>query len=162
VRRKSLVVVVAVVVLSTLACSLGGGGTGTGEEADVVATQPPAESGGEEQGLPSELTSGQVPEGYPEEEIPVYEIASSVILGGFKQDMGDTLVYNLVIGSKDDVQTVTQNIRDEFENGSIEFEDMGGGMLMGVKGGWEYVITINSGEADGYETVVTYSLRKER
>jgi hypothetical protein len=162
VKQKSLTVVVVVVVLSTLlACSLTGCGIGAGEVADVIATQVPAESGGEQKSLPSELTSGQIPEGYPEGEIPIYEVASSVILGGFKQDMEGTLVYNLVIGSTDDVQTVTQDIRNKFENESTEFEDMGGGMLMGVKGGWGYVITINSGEADGYETLVTYTLRKE-
>ena len=105
---------------------------------------------------------GQIPEGYPEEEIPIYEPASSVILGGFKMEEGDTLVYNLVIGSNDDVQTVTQNIRNKLENESTEFEGVGEGMLIGVKGEWEYVITINSGEEDGYETLVTYMLTKKQ
>ncbi len=159
-KQKTSIVVVAVVVLSTLACSLTGGDIGTGEESDAIATQPPAASSGEQ--LPLELATGQIPEGYPEEEIPIYEPASSVILGGFKMEEGDTLFYNLVIGSNDDVQTVIQNIRNKFENESTEFEDMGGSMLIGVKGEWEYAITINSGEADGYETLVTYTLTKKQ
>ncbi|MEA3339725.1 MAG: hypothetical protein U9R15_07145 [Chloroflexota bacterium] len=162
-KQKILILVVAVIVLSTLACSLTGGGIGTGEEVDAIETQPPAESSDEQLPLPSEpvdLATGQIPEGYPEEEIPIYEPASSVILGGMKLDTDDILHYNLTIGSNDDVQTVTQNIRNKFENESTEFEDMGS-LLIGVKGEWEYVITINSGEADGYETLVTYTLAKK-
>ena len=161
-KQKTSIVVIAVVVLSTLACSLTGGGIGTGEEADAIATQPAAESSGEQLSLPLELATDQIPEGYPEEEIPIYEPASSVILGGFKMEEGDTLFYNLVIGSNDDVQTVTQNIRNKLENESTEFEGVGEGMLIGVKGEWEYVITINSGEEDGYETLVTYMLTKKQ
>jgi len=168
-KRNTLVVVAIIVALSTLACSLTGGGVEIGEEVDV--TQPPVESGDEQLTSPSEPaepadvdieTTGQIPEGYPEGEIPIYEPASSVVLGGFKMEDGDTLVYNLVIGSNDDVQTVTQNIRNKLENESTEFEGVGEGMLIGVKGEWEYVITINSGEVDGYETLVTYTLTKEQ
>jgi len=97
------------------------------------------------------MAVSQLPEGYPAKEIPIYEPASSVVLGGFKQDMDDIRVYNLVIGSD-----------NTFENESAEFEQMvGGGMFMGVKDGWEYAIVINSGEADGYGTLVTYMLTKK-
>jgi hypothetical protein len=161
-KQKASIVVVVVVVLSTLACSLTGCGIGTGEEADAIATQAPAEPSGEQLPLPSELATGQMPEGYPEKEITIYEPASSVILGGLKLEEDDTLFYNLVIGSDDDAQTVTQNIRSILENESSEFEDIGGGMLIGAKGEWEYVITINSGEVDGYETLVTYALTKKQ
>ncbi len=163
-KRNTCLVIAIVVALSTLACSLTGGGIEMGE--DVEVTQPPVESGDEQPASPSEPAdvdlemTGQIPEGYPENEIPIYEPASSVILGGFRMEDGGTLIYNLVLGSNDDVQTVTQNIRNKLENGSTEFEDMGG-MLLGVKGEWEYVITINSGEVDGYETLVTYMLTKE-
>jgi len=174
-KRNTCLVIAIVVALSTLACSLTGGGIEMGE--DVEVTQPPVESGDEQPASPSESDdeqpaspsepddvdlemTGQIPEGYPENEIPIYEPASSVILGGFRMEDGGTLIYNLVLGSNDDVQTVTQNIRNKLENGSTEFEDMGG-ILLGVKGEWEYVITINSGEVDGYETLVTYMLTKE-
>lgn len=160
-KQKTSIIIMAVVVLSTLACSLTGGGIGTGEEADAIATQSPVESSGEQLPLP-ELATGQIPEGYPEEEIPIYEPASSVILGGFKQEDGDTLFYNLVIGSNDDMQTVIQNIRNKFEDESTEFEEIGESMFIGVKGEWEYAITINSGGADGYETWVTYTLTKKQ
>ena len=175
-KRNTCLVVAIVVALSTLACSLTGGGAEIREEVDV--TQPPVESGDEQPISPSEPDdeqptspsepgdvdlemTGQIPEGYPENEIPIYEPASSAILGGFKMGEGGTLIYNLVIGSNDDVQTVTQNIRNKLENESTEFEDMGS-MLLGVKGEWEYVITINSGEADGYGTLVTYMLTKKQ
>jgi len=108
------------------------------------------------------MATGQLPEGYPEKEIPIYEPASSVILGGIRQDMGEALFYNVVIGSNDDVQTVTQSIRKEFENKSTEFEAIGTSMLIGVKGEWEYAIAINPGEVDGYETLITYTLTKEQ
>lgn len=160
-KQKILILVVAVIVLSTLACSLTGGGIGTGEEVDAIATQPPAESSDEQLPAPLELATDQIPEGYPEGEIPIYEPASSVILGGYKMEDGGTLFYNLVIGSDDDVQTVTQNIQNKFENESTEFENMGG-LLIGAKGEWEYVITIDSGEADGYGTLVTYTLTKKQ
>jgi len=160
VKQKTLII--AVVVLSTLACSLTGGGIGTEEEADAIATQPPAESSGEQLPVPLELVTDQIPEGYPEGEIPIYEPASSVILGGFKMEDDGTLFYNLVIGSNDNVQTVTQNIRNQLENESTEFTYLGEGMLIGVKGEWEYAITINSGEVDGYETLVTYTLTKRQ
>jgi len=175
-KRNTWLVIAIVVALSTLACSLTGGGIEMGEE--VAVTQPPVESGDEQPISPSEPgdeqptspsepddvdieITGQIPEGYPENEIPIYEPASSAILGGSKLENGDTLFYNLVIGSNDDVQTVTQNIRNKLENESTEFEDMGS-MLMGVKGEWEYIITINSGEADGYGTLVTYTLTKRQ
>ena len=162
-KQKTLIIIVALVALFTLACSLTGCGTGTEEETDAIA--PPAESSGEQHSAsvgPVELTSGQLPEGYPEKEIPIYESASSVILGGFKLDMDEALTYNLVIGSDDDVQTITKDLRNKLENGSTEFEDMGGGMLMGAKGGWEFFITMGSGETDGYETLVTYMVTKKQ
>ena len=166
--KQKIWIVVVVVVLSILASSLTGCGIETGIEigadtdAITTATQPPAESGDDQVPRPPKIAEGQIPEGYPEKEIPIYEPASSVILGGLKQDMGDALFYNLVIGSNDDVQTVIQNIRNEFENKSTEFEDIGGGMLIGIKGEWEYTITINPGEADGYETLITCTLIKEQ
>lgn len=161
-KQKTSIVVVAVVVLFTLACSLTGCDIETGEEADTIATQSSAESSGEQLPHPSELATIQIPVGYPEKEIPVYEPASSVILGGFKNDLGDKVFCNLVIGSDDDVQTITQNIRNKLENESTKFEDMGEGMLIGVKGEWEYVITMDPGEADGYKTLVTYTLTKKQ
>jgi hypothetical protein len=186
--KRALITIVAFITLSTLACGLTGSRTGEGEESIAISTPAPAESGDEQPELaldptptshPEEATDdatttqppgglgneqfemavSQLPEGYPEKQIPIYEPASSVVLGGFKQDMDDIRVYNLVIGSDDDVQTVTQSIRNTFENESAEFEQMvGGGMFMGVKDGWEYTIVINSGEADGYGTLVTYVL----
>lgn len=154
-KYRRWAIIITVIVLFTLACGLTEIGFGDGEGPEAIATQV----AGAVEGVP-EMTSGEIPEGYPENEIPIYEPASSVILGGFRQQMDDVLVYNLVIGSDDDMETVTQNIINKFEGESTEFENMGG-MLMGIKDGWEYSIIINSGEVDGYATLVTYMLTKQ-
>lgn len=144
-----------------MACSLTGCGSGAEEEADA----PPAESGNEQSSVsagPIELVAGQIPEGYPEREILLYDLSSSVILGGHRLDVDGVLHCNVVLGSGDDMQTITKDIKNKIENDSTEFEDLGGGMLIGAKGGWEYVITMGSGEVDGYETTVTYTLTEEK
>ncbi len=111
--------------------------------------------------IPPSVSLGELPEGYPEQEFPVYEGADATILGGGKQEIDDGLFYNVVVGTNDDTETVEQAIRDTFEEASDEFEEMvGGGTFIGVKGAWQYAIVV-SGESDGYQALITYAIERE-
>ncbi len=111
--------------------------------------------------LPPSISLGELPEGYPRQEFPIYEGTDATILGGGKHEVDDTVFYNVVVGTNDDEQIVRQNIRAMFEEASDEFEEMlGGGMFIGVKDGWQYAIVV-SGESDGYQALITYALERK-
>lgn len=98
-----------------------------------------------------------IPDGFPEV-IPVYDLAHSTVLGGTGQNAGGTMVYNLVIGSNDQVSDVTDDIHSKIENISMDVCVEGSSMIMGYMGDWDYTITVDNGEADGYTTVISYSI----
>lgn len=98
-----------------------------------------------------------IPDGFPDV-IPVYDLAHSTVLGGMEQDAGGTMVYNLVIGSNDQVSEVSDDVLSSVENISMDISVEGSTMVMGYMGDWDYTITIDNGEADGYTTVITYSI----
>lgn len=96
-----------------------------------------------------------IPEGFPDE-IPVYDPAT--VLGGTRQNDGRTMMYSLVLGADDQVAEVTDVIVGSVENIDMNIAVEGSTLLMGYMGDWDYTITIDSGEADGYTTVISYSL----
>ncbi len=98
-----------------------------------------------------------IPDGFPDV-IPVYDLAHSTVLGGTGQNAGGTMVYNLVIGSNDLVSDVSDDILSKIENISMDISVEGSTMVMGYMGDWDYTITVDNGEADGYTTVITYSI----
>ncbi len=104
---------------------------------------------------------GNMPSGYPEKEFPVYNSGTSDVLGGFHQTIEGIMAYNLVIGTQDDVKTVSQKILETYKDKSEPFQNMNNEIFAGEKDGWEYHIVINSGEADGYGSVITYNLQKK-
>lgn len=111
--------------------------------------------------IPPSVSLGKLPEGYPEQEFPVYEGADATILGGGKQEIDGIPFYNVVVGTNDDTQTVEQAIRATYEEASDEFEEMiGGGTFIGVKGEWQYAIVV-SGESDGYQALITYAIERK-
>lgn len=98
-----------------------------------------------------------IPDGFPDV-IPVYDLAHSTVLGGTGQDAGGTMVYNIVIGSNDQVSDVTDDILSSIENISMDISVEGSTMVMGYMGDWDYTISVDNGEADGYTTIITYSI----
>ncbi len=98
-----------------------------------------------------------IPEGFPDV-IPVYDLANSTVMGGMAQDAGGTMVYSLVLGSNDPVSEVSDVIVSTVENIDMNMEVEGSTMLMGYMGDWNYTITIDNGEADGFTTIITYSI----
>jgi len=98
-----------------------------------------------------------IPDGFPEV-IPVYDIANSTVMGGMEQDAGGTMVYNLVLGSNDDVSDISETVINSLENIDMNIAVEGSTMLMGYMGDWDYTITVDNGEADGFVTIITYSI----
>lgn len=98
-----------------------------------------------------------IPDGFPDV-IPVYDIANSTVMGGLGQDAGGIMVYNLVLGTNDQISDVADDIVDAVENIDMNLAVEGSTLLMGYMGDWDYTITIDNGEADGFTTVITYSI----
>ncbi|MCK5840568.1 MAG: hypothetical protein KAH31_00255 [Candidatus Sabulitectum sp.] len=98
-----------------------------------------------------------IPDGFPDV-IPVYDIANSTVMGGMETDAGGTMVYNLVLGSNDEISDVSETIINNLENIDMNIAVEGSSMLMGYMGNWDYTITVDNGEADGFVTVITYSI----
>ena len=98
-----------------------------------------------------------IPEGFPDV-IPIYDIANSTVMGGIEQDAGGTMLYDLVLGSNDPVSEVTEVILSSVENIDMNITVEGSSVLMGYMGDWDYTITVDNGEADGFVTIITYSL----
>jgi len=96
-----------------------------------------------------------IPEGFPDV-IPVYDPAT--VLGGIGQDAGGTMIYNLVLGTDDQISDVADVIVGSVENIDMSIAVEGSTLLMGYMGDWDYTITIDNGEADGFTTVITYSI----
>lgn len=96
-----------------------------------------------------------IPEGFPDV-IPVYDPAT--VLGGTRQNDGRTMMYDLVLGSNDQISDVADDIVDAVENIDMNLAVEGSTLLMGYMGDWDYTITIDNGEADGFTTVITYSI----
>ncbi|MCK5785348.1 MAG: hypothetical protein KAH54_02175 [Candidatus Sabulitectum sp.] len=96
-----------------------------------------------------------IPEGFPDV-IPVYDPAT--VLGGTGQDAGGTMIYNLVIGSDDQLSDVAEAITGSVDNIDMNIAVEGSLMLMGYMDDWDYTISVDDGEADGYSTVITYTI----
>ncbi|MCD4847196.1 MAG: hypothetical protein K8R76_03290 [Candidatus Aegiribacteria sp.] len=102
-----------------------------------------------------------IPAGFPDV-IPVYDSANTTVLGGLEQNAGGTMVYSLVLGCNDQISDVTNTVVGSLENIDMNMAVEGSTMLMGYMGDWDYVITIDNGEADGYTTIVTYTLTEKQ
>ena len=96
-----------------------------------------------------------IPEGFPDV-IPVYDPAT--VLGGTGQDAGGTMIYSLVLGSDDQVADVSETITGSVDNIDMNIAVEGSLMLMGYMGDWDYTISVDNGEADGYTTVISYTI----
>ncbi len=102
-----------------------------------------------------------IPDGFPDV-IPVYDLAHSTVLGGIGQDAGGTMMYSIVLGSDDQVIDVTNDILSRIENISMNVSVEGSTMVMGYMGDWDYTISVDNGEADGYTTIISYSITEKQ
>ncbi|MEA3267056.1 MAG: hypothetical protein U9P42_08985, partial [Candidatus Fermentibacteria bacterium] len=98
-----------------------------------------------------------IPDGFPDV-IPVYDIANSTVMGGMEQDAGRTMMYSLVLGSNDEISDISETIINSLENIDLNIADESSALLIGYMGDWDYTITVNNGEADGFVAVITYSI----
>ncbi len=102
-----------------------------------------------------------IPEGFPDV-IPIYDIENSTVMGGIEQDAGRTMMYSLVLGSNDQISDVTDVIVGSLENIDMNSAVEGSTLLIGYMGNWDYTITVDNGEADGFTSVITYSLTEKQ
>lgn len=102
-----------------------------------------------------------IPDGFPDV-IPVYDIAHSTVMGGMGVDAEGTMIYNLTLGSNDQISEVYDFVLGSFENISMDLSDEGSLLIAGEMEDWEYTITAESGEANGFTTIITYSLIKNQ
>jgi len=98
-----------------------------------------------------------IPANFPDV-IPIYDPSNSTVLGSMEQDAGGTMIYNLVLGSNDQVSDVSNTVVGSVENIEQNISVEGTTMLMGYMGDWDYTVTVDNGEADGYTTIITYTL----
>ena len=102
-----------------------------------------------------------IPANFPDV-IPIYDLSNSTVLGSSEQDAGGTMMYSLVLGSNDQVSDVSNTVVGSVENINRNLSVEGSTMLMGYMGDWDYTITVDNGEADGYNTVITYLITEKQ
>lgn len=114
---------------------------------------------------PTDINYANLDEGIPAnfpDIIPVYDSANTTVLGGVEQNAGGIMIYDLVLGSNDQVSDVTNTVVGSLENIDMNITVEGSTMLMGYMGNWDYTVTIDNGEADGYTTIITYALTEKQ
>lgn len=139
--------------------------TDTEQQNTDAAISSSSEEASEYDPVPTDINYANLDEGIPAnfpDVIPIYNSANSKVLGGVEQNAGGTMVYDLVLGSNDQVSDVTNIIVGSVENIDMNMTVEGSTILMGYMGDWDYVITIDNGEADGYTTIVTYTLTEKQ
>ncbi len=110
------------------------------------------------------LSESDIPEGYPSDDVPLIGLDNGgVLLGASRQDMGDMgTAYIIVFGIDDDVDTVSDTIGSQLEEYITSqggtFQSIIGQMFMGEINGCEYTVAIGDGSADGFVTVVDYTV----
>ncbi len=139
---------------------------GEHQEADVDVSNSATSSSSDED---SEYDSGptdtnysnydaDIPESFPDV-IPIYDIENSTVMGSYEQqDTGGTMMYGLVLGSNDRVSDVSDAIISSLENIDLNMPAEESALLIGYMGDWDYTITVDNGEVDGFTTIITYSL----
>lgn len=132
------------------------------EQQDVdIAISSSSEDQSEYDPVPTDINYDNLDTGIPAnfpEVIPIYDSSNSTVLGSMEQDAGGTMMYNLVLGSNDQISDVSNTVVGSVENINQNLSVEGSTMLMGYMGDWDYTITVDNGEADGYTTIITYTL----
>ncbi len=167
---KVLLMLVALALFAVLGCGEGAVAERAGESDSVADSEDHDEDAeiadnsdeeSEYDSVPTDINydnfDAGIPDGFPDV-IPVYDIANSTVMGGMETDAGGTMVYNLVLGSNDEISDVSETIINTLENIDMNIAVEGSSMLMGYMGDWDYTITVDNGEADGFATVITYSI----
>lgn len=140
-------------------------GTDTQQRDAVISTSSSSESESEYDPVPTDINYDYLDAGIPAnfpEVIPIYDSSSLTVLGGMEQDAGGTMVYSLILGSNDQISDVSNAVVGSVENIDQNLSVEGSTMIMGYMGDWNYVITVDNGEADGYTTIITYTLTERQ
>ncbi|MCK5128322.1 MAG: hypothetical protein KAQ68_00610 [Clostridiales bacterium] len=111
-----------------------------------------------------------IPSDYPMDEVPIYDDGKTVVLGGNEQNAGGTIMYSVVIATDTETDEVLADIiqtmkklSNDAKDGSFTDVTVGGvGMVIGSVDDWDYSIGIGDGKADGYTTVVTYTISERK
>lgn len=112
-----------------------------------------------------QFLDGEFPEGYPHDIAPLYNGDYDVI-GGEAIDADGTPIYIVIIGTRDDFDTVNKSGFDEIINNAdeviMDMDAMGTRMIMYKKGDWTVTITCTSEESElyadaDYGAVINYS-----
>ncbi len=137
---------------------------GTGNNQPAVNDQPEDPANNTDSDLNWDtLSESSVPEGYPHDDVPLIGLDNSTILGASKQSMGDEgTAYIIVYGMNDAVDTVAETISTQLEQYLTShggtFQSIMSQMLMGEINNCQYTVSIGDGSADGYTTVISYTV----
>ncbi len=138
------------------------------EDAEISSSSETASSSEEASEYdpdPTDINYANLDEGIPAnfpDVIPVYDSGNTTVLGGIEQNAGGTMIYDIVLGSNDQVSDVTNTVVGSLENIDMNISVEGSTILMGYMGDWDYTVTIDNGEADGYTTIITYALTEKQ
>lgn len=102
-------------------------------------------------------SSGELPEGFPKDVVPVYD---GKITASLKASEG----YTIGIDSTDDVATVWEWYVNEFKDGwevksEVKVEE--GGLISAEKGDWEVQVTVGAASgSDAKSTITTFAKKR--
>ena len=108
------------------------------------------------------MDGGDIPDGYPADELPVYESATSVLVGAEKIDAGGSTIYLIEIGCDESSEEIAEVILPYLE--ALNEEKVmkvlvnGNGMLQGESEIWNYTIRLEVIEYEGKATSVVYQV----
>ena len=109
------------------------------------------------------LSDTDVPDGYPHDDVPLIGLDSGELLGASRQEMGGMgTSYVIVFGIDENVDAVCALIETQMKDHVTEkggtFNSLLGSIFMGEIHDCEFNIAVGDGTADGYETVVSYTV----
>ena len=109
------------------------------------------------------LSENDIPDGYPESEVPLFGLERGELLGASRQDMGESgTAFIIIFGINEDMETISAMIAGQLEQHVISnggsYQSVMDQMFMGDINGCSYTVAIGDGSADGYTTVVDYTV----
>lgn len=108
------------------------------------------------------MDGGDIPKGYPENEVPVYSSSTSIIVGAAEINAGGSTVYSIEIGCDETPEDIVEEIYpylDKLNEGKATKMLMNGnGLLQGASEEWYFTILIEAVEYNGKATSVVYQV----
>lgn len=109
------------------------------------------------------LDGKKIPDGYPNENVPIVGVDNGVILGTDKQEMGAMgTSYVIIFGVNEEMVNVAKEIKEKTEKHMLDnggsFQAIMDQMFMGNINNCQYTIAVGDGTNDGYTTTVDYTV----